>query len=261
MDEKVWDATTFTKNRDRLLDGQVAERFFEAVVEQAREAGVLSDDHFTVDGTLIEAWAGHKSFKEKGKGKGGNPGGGSGEDFHGERRCNTTHVSTTDPDARLYRKGRGKEAKLGYLGHVLMENRNGLAVGTRVTEAGGRSEREAALEMVLDLPGGKRVTLGGDKGYDVLEFIEQMRDLEVTPHIAVKQEKRKGGIDGRTTRHEGYDISQRKRKLVEQIFGWGKTIGLLRKMRHRGQKRVSWVFTFTMAAYNLVRMRNLLAPT
>lgn len=260
MDEKVWDATTFTKNRDRLLDGRVAERFFEAVVDQAREAGLLSDEHFTVDGTLIEAWAGHKSFQKKGKGPGGGSGG-SGENFHGERRRNETHASTTDPEARLYRKGRGKEAKLGYLGHVLMENRNGLAVGTRVTEAGGRSEREAALEMVLDLADGKRVTLGADKGYDVLEFIRQMRDLEVTPHIAVRKERRRGGVDGRTTRHEGYTISQRKRKLVEQIFGWAKTVGMLRKTRHRGRKRVSWVFTFTMAAYNLVRMRSLLAPT
>lgn len=258
MDEEVWDASTFSKNRDRLLEGDVAEAFFEAVVEQAREAGLLSDEHFTVDGTLIEAWAGHKSFQKKGKGPGG---GGSGEDFHGERRRNATHESRTDPEARLYRKGRGKEAKLGYLGHVLMENRNGLAVRTRVTEADGKREREAAVSMVLDLPEGKRATLGADKGYDVLEFIEDLRDLEVTPHIAVKKENRKGGVDWRTTRHPGYEVSQRKRKLVEQIFAWMKTVGVLRKTRHRGRDRVGWMFTFTAAAYNLVRMRNLLAPT
>ena len=259
MDDRVWDATVFTKNRDRLLEGEVAEAFFEAILRQAKEAGLMSDEHFTVDGTLIEAWAGHKSFQKKKGPRGGRDGGG--ENFHGERRRNTTHESTTDPESRLYRKGRGKEAKLGYLGHVLMENRNGLAVGTRVTEAGGRSEREAALAMVLDIPDGKRVTLGADKGYDVLEFIEQMRDLEVTPHIAAKTEKRRGGIDGRTTRHSGYGVSQRKRKLVEQIFGWIKTVGMLRKTRHRGRDRVGWVFTFTVAAYNLVRMRNLLVPT
>jgi IS5 family transposase len=258
MDEEVWDASTFSKNRDRLLEGDVAEAFFEAVVEQAREAGLLSDEHFTVDGTLIEAWAGHKSFQKKGKGPGG---GGSGEDFHGERRRNATHESRTDPEARLYRKGRGKEAKLGYLGHVLMENRNGLAVGTRVTEADGKREREAAVSMVLGIPGGKRATLGADKGYDVLEFIEDLRDLDVTPHIAVKKENRKGGVDWRTTRHRGYEVSQRKRKLVEQIFGWMKTVGVLRETRHRGRDRVGWMSTFTAAAYNLVRMRNLLAPT
>jgi transposase len=257
MDDAVWDASTFSKNRDRLLEGEVAEAFFEAVVSQAREAGLLSDEHFTVDGTLIEAWAGHKSFKKKGSGWGG----GGGEDFHGDRRRNETHESTTDPDARLYRKGRGKEARLSYLGHVLMENRHGLAVGTRVTEATGKAEREAALALVLEVPEGKRVTLGADKGYDVLEFIGQIRDLGVTPHIASKQPKRPGGIDGRTTRHAGYQVSQRKRKLVEQIFGWMKTVGVLRKTRHRGRDRVGWMFTFTAAAYNLVRMRNLLAPT
>jgi transposase len=258
MDDGVWDASTFSKNRDRLLEGQVAEAFFDAVVSQAREAGLLSDEHFTVDGTLIEAWAGQKSFKKKGSGPGG---GGSGEDFHGERRLNETHESTTDPDARLYRKGKGKEAKLCYMGHVLMENRHGLAVGTRVTAATGKAEREAGLALMLEVPEGKRVTLGADKGYDVLEFIEQMRDLEVTPHIAVKEPTRRGGIDGRTTRHVGYEVSQKKRKLVEQIFGWMKTVGLLRKTHHRGRDRVGWMFTFTAAAYNLVRMRNLLAPT
>jgi len=258
IDDPVWDATVFTKNRERLLEGEVAEGFFTAVVDQARAHGLLSDEHFTVDGTLIEAWAGHKSFKRK-----DNPGqhtppddpGNPSVDFHGERRRNLTHQSTTDPEARLARKGAGKEAKLSYAGHVLMENRNGIAVNGCVTQATGRAEAEAAMAMVEAIPGWHRITLGADKGYDRKQLVEQLRDHQVTPHIAQKQSS---AIDRRTSRYAGYAISQRKRKRVEEIFGWLKTVGGLRKTGHRGVKRVGWMFTLALAAYNLVRMRNLL---
>jgi transposase len=258
MDERVWDATVFSKNRDRLLAGEVADGFFAAVLDQARGQGLLSDEHFTVDGTLIEAWAGHKSFKRKDHSDTktsppedpGNPG----VDFHGERRTNDTHQSTTDPAALLARKGKGKESKLSYAGHVLMENRHGLAVNGCVTQATGRAEPQAAVAMVEQVPGWGRITLGADKGYDTKEFVRQLRDRLVTPHIARKQTSI---IDERTTRHPGYAISQRKRKRVEEIFGWLKTVGGLRKTRHRGVDRVGWMFTFALAAYNLVRMRNL----
>ena len=257
-DDPVWDVTVFSKNRERLLEGEIHQLFFQKVVEQARAQGLMSDEHFTVDGTLIEAWAGHKSFKPKGTGK---PKGGSRNpdaDFTGEKRSNDTHASTTDPDARLYRKSYGTESKLSYAGHVLMDNRHGLAVAGRLTLASNRSEREAALEMAADdMPGQSRATLGGDKGYDVRWFLEAVRALKITPHIAAKA--RYGAIDARTTRHRGYGVSQRKRKMVEQIFGWLKTVGLMRKTRHRGRARVGWMFSFTLAAYNLVRMRNLLA--
>jgi len=260
LDDAVWDATVFTKNRKRLLRGEVAKRFFAEVLGQARSHGLLSSEHFTVDGTLIEAWAGHKSFKPKdGGGKGEQPPEDPGNptvDFHGERRSNATHQSTTDPEARLARKGPGKEAKLSYAGHVLMENRNGLAVNGEVTQADGRAEPQAAIAMVEQIPGQHRVTLGADKGYDRKELVQEMRDHQVTPHIACKPTSI---IDQRTTRHPGYAISQQKRKRIEEIFGWLKTVAGLRKTRHRGVARVSWLFTFALAAYNLVRMRKLVS--
>ncbi len=256
MDDAVWDATTFSKNRDRLLRGEVAEAFFRAVVDEAREAGLLSDEHFTVDGTLIEAWAGQKSFRPKDEDDGSGGAGGRERDFHGEPRKNDTHVSTTDPDCRLYRKGRGKEARLVHMGHALTDNRHGLVVSTRTTLATGTAEREAAIAMLGGLAGGPSITVGGDKGYDSEVLVTQARELNVTPHVAQKMHS---AIDGRTTRHAGYEISQWKRKAVEQVFGWMKTVGNLRKTRHRGTERVGWMFTFGAAAYNLVRMRNLLA--
>ena len=262
IDEPVWDVTVFTKNRDRLLKGEVAEGFFAAVLAQARQRGLLSDEHFTVDGTLIEAWAGQKSFKRKGHDKAaetppkdddpGNPS----VNFHGERRRNATHQSTTDPQALLARKGAGKEAKLSYTGHVLMENRNGMAVKCCATQATGHAEPEAALAMVEKIPGWKRITLGADKGYDRKELVLEMREHRVTPHFARKSTSI---IDQRTTRHPGYQTSQRKRKRVEEIFGWVKTVGGLRKTRYRGLALVDWMFTLALAAYNLIRMRNLVS--
>lgn len=263
--EPVWHPTVFTKNRDRLLEGAVAEEFFSLVVNQARKKRLLSDDHFTVDGTLIEAWAGHKSFQRKGgdhdslnpppADRGSNPT----VNWHKEKRSNETHESLTDPMARLYKKTRGAEARLGYLGHVLTENRNGLVVDVRLTQAGGTAERDAAVAMLGNKPAWKRVTLGGDKGYDTRGFAAATRELNVTPHVAQNDRNRRSAIDERTTRHEGYAVSQRKRKRVEEVFGWMKTIALQRKTRFRGRDRVGWMFTFAAAAYNLVRMRNLLA--
>ena len=263
IDDPVWDVTVFTKNRDRLLEGNVAERFFEGVLAQAREQQLLSDEHFTVDGTLIEAWAGQKSFKVKDQARAkpvddpGNPT----VDFHGERRMNTTHQSTTDPEARLYKKAAGQEAKLCYQGHVLMENRHGLVVDTQVTEATGTAERETALTMAEALPGTPRKTLGGDKLYDTQDFVRDVRAAGVTPHVAQNTSGRRSAIDSRTTRHPGYAISQRRRKRIEEVFGWLKTVGLMRKTRHRGCGRVGWMFTFTTAVYNLVRIRNLAMAT
>ena len=260
MDDKVWDATVFSKNRDRLLEGDIARAFFERVLCHARAQHLLSDEHFTVDGTLIEAWAGQKSFKKKGA-KSGDSSGDSGNptvDFKGEKRTNETHQSTTDPDARLYKKAKGQESKLCYLGHLLMENRNGLAVNARVTKATGKAEREAAVDMLGELPGKSRITVGGDKAYDTKEFVRRTRSIGVTPHVAQNTKNRASAIDNRTTRHAGYPISQRKRKRVEEIFGWLKTVGFLRKTRHRGTNRVGWMFTFGVAVYNLVRMRNLM---
>jgi transposase len=260
MDDPVWAPTVFSKNRERLLEGEIADRFFDGVQAQALEHRLISDEHFTVDGTLVEAWAGHKSFKPKGTTSRGGPDdpGNPTVDFRGQKRSNATHASTTDPDARLYRKSFGTESKLCYAGHVLMENRNGLAINGRLTVATSRSEREAAEEMVRDVPGTRRITLGGDKAYDVFAFVDTLRDMNVSPHIAAKNAAY-SMIDGRTTRHPGYELSQKKRKRVEEIFGWLKTVGLLRKTRHRGRARVGWMFMFTLAAYNLVRMRNLLA--
>ena len=257
MDEAVWNHAVFSKNRDRLLNHEIAQAFFQRVLRQAKP--YLSDEHFTVDGTLLEAWASQKSFRPKDEAE--PPTGTPREaDFHGEQRSNETHQSTTDSDARLYKKSKGTEAKLSYLGHVLMENRNGLLVRTMVTQADGTAERDAALLMVSKIPGAKRVTLGGDKNYDTQDFVATARQMRITPHVA-QNDKRPGGsaIDGRTTRHAGYAISQQKRKRVEQSFGWMKMIGLLRKMKLRGLRNVSWWFTLVGAAYNLVRLRRLRA--
>jgi transposase len=257
VDEAVWVPTVYSKNRERLLQGGVAEAFFAEVLVEARSRDLLSDEHFTVDGTLLEAWAGLKSFKRKdgeGKPDDGDPGNPS-VDFHGEKRSNETHQSTTDPEARLAKKGAGKEAKLSYTGHVLMENRHGLVVNAKVTQATGTCEREASVEMMQEVAREPGATLGADKNYDSAEHVKQLRERGVTPHVA--QKARYSAIDGRTTRHAGYQVSQRVRKRVEEIFGWMKSVGLMRKLRHRGTARVSWMFTFTAAAYNLVRLRNL----
>jgi transposase len=263
MDDPIWNATVFTKNRERLRAGEIARAFFDRVVAQARGRGLLSDEQFTVDGTLVEAWASLKSFKRKDAPAAppddpGNPT----VNFHGERRSNETHVSSTDPEARLFRKADTREAKLSYTGHVLMENRNGLAVGSCVTRASGYAERAAALELVGAREPRRAATLGTDKSYDTHDFIAAVRLLHITPHVAQNTSHRRSAIDGRTTRHPGYAVSQQRRKRVEEIFGWLKTIGLMRKTRHRGTRRVDWMFTFTLAAYNLVRIRTLTAqPT
>lgn len=284
IDDEVWNPTTYSKNRDRLLKGDIASKFFEEVLAMAREANLLSSEHFTVDGTLLEAWAGHKSFKPKDPDRTNPPSSGgrsspeidaavaaalgrplvaSGRNkdanFHGQKRCNDTHQSTSDPDSRLFKKGR-EGAKLSYMGHVLTENRNGLVVDARVTRATGSGELEAAEDMLSAVPGPHRITLGADKGFDHRVFIAQLRELNVTPHIAQNTTNRRSYVDARTTRHPGYGVSQRKRKKVEEVFGWTKTVGGLRKLRHKGLALVKWVFTFTAAAYNLVRMRNLLHP-
>jgi len=260
MDDAVWSPTTFTKNRDRLLDGDIAAGFFDAILIHADSARLLSDEHFTVDGTLLEAWASQKSFRSRDQDPPTDGGGNPTVNFHGQRRTNATHQSTTDPDARLYKKARGREARLGYLGHVLMEHRSGLIVKTTVTPADGYGERDAALVMIEGVPGRQRITVAGDKAYDTRDFVAGVRAMQVTPHLAQNATGRRSAIDGRTTRHRGYAISQQKRKLVEQGFGWMKTIGGLHKLRHRGGALVTWIFTFTAAAYNIVRLRRLLAP-
>jgi transposase len=258
MDDVVWDVTVFTKNRQRLLDGDIAEEFFNKVLSQARVNKLLSDEHFSVDGTLIEAWASQKSFRPKGGNDGASGTTGSGRnaetDFRGHSRKNDTHECTSDPEAKLYKKSAGTAAKLTFMGHVLMENRNGLVVNARLTEANGYAERDAALEMVAELPEGGRITLGGDRGFDEAGFIDALRASGVTPHVS---QKITSALDRRTTRHSGYELSLRARKRIEEIFGWMKTIGVMRKTRHRGKRRVGWMFTFTAAAYNLIRMRNL----
>ena len=274
IDDPVWDATTFCKNRDRLLKGDVAQRFLEEVVDHARVRGLLSDDHFSVDGTLIEAWASMrpqgtrsgKSFRSRDQGDSDDgPSAGARRnaerDFHGEKRSNDTHASTTDSDARLLRKGAGKEAKLCHAGHVLMENRNGLAVAARVTPATGTAERDAAKDMIAAIPGRRLITLGADKAYDTGDFVRAMRDMATTPHVAQYTGQRRSRIDARTTRHPGYAASHRARKRIEETFGWVKTVGGLRKTRHRGTKRVGWMFTLTVAAYNVVRIPKLAAAT
>jgi transposase len=257
MDDKVWDHSVFSKNRDRLIKHDVATRFFETIRRQAERAGLLSNEHFTVDGTLIEAWASMKSFRPKDDQDPPTSGGRNSEvDFKGQQRKNETHQSTTDPDARLLKKGKGKEAKLCFMGHALMENRSGLVVDSRLTHATGTAERDAALEMIEDVPGTQQITLGADRGYDVASFVKDLRQLRATPHVA---QKTKGtAIDKRTTRHAGYQTSLKIRKRVEEIFGWMKTTGILRKTRHRGLERVECDFTMAVTAYNLVRMRTLI---
>ena len=259
MDEPVWDVTVFTKNRERLLKADVAKQFFQLVVEQARALNLMSDEHFTVDGTLVEACASLKSFKKIGEDEEPPPDdpGNPTVNFHGERRSNKKHESTTDADALLARKGTGKEAKLSYSAHVLMENRNGLVTEAEVLQAHGTAEWDAALVMMESIPGTQPVTVGADKGYDTKDFVAEARNMHVTPHVAQNNKGRKSAIDGRTTRHPGYIISQRKRKRVEEIFGWMKTVGGMRKLRHRGLQLVGWMFTLAAAAYNLVRIRNL----
>jgi len=261
LDDEVWDATVFTKNRDRLLEAEVAKDFLRLVVEQAREQGWASEEHFTVDGSLLEAWASAKSFQPKNK-KGGPPADDPGNptvNYRGEKRSNETHESKSDPEAQLARKGPGKEAKLSYSGNLLVENRNGLIVDSRVWEATGWAERYAALEMLEKLPGSGRVTVGGDKGFDTGDFVRECRNIWVTPHVAQNLGRNGGSaIDSRTTRQQGYALSQNKRKRIEECFGWLKTIALMGKVRHRGTLKVDWIFTFACAAYNLVRMRNLM---
>jgi transposase len=259
IDDKVWVPETFSTNRDRLMEGDVAQAFFDQVLAQARSRDLLSDDHFTVDGTLLEAWASQKSFRPMDEPQDPPSGDRNPEiDFRGEKRSNATHRSTTDPDARLAKKG-NTAAKLCYVASALMENRNGLIVDTEVEHATGTAERDSALAMLKRRPERKkRRTLGADKHYDTKEFVAGCREVNFTPHVAQNITKNRGSaIDGRTTRHEGYKVSQRKRKLVEQGFGWDKTVGLLDKLRHRGKKLVGWVYTFTSAAYNLVRLRTL----
>jgi transposase len=264
MDAPIWDTTVFTKNRDRFLEGEVAAQFFRAVLGQPEVRALLSDEHFSIEGTLSEAWASMKSFKPTAEAGGEPPAGAGGgrnpeRDFHGERRRNDTHASTTDPDARLFRKGRGKEAKLCHMGHLLMENRNGLIVDALLTPATGTAERDAALAMLGRQGGRHRATLGADKAYDAAGLVADLRALHVTPHVAQNTANRRSAIDRRTTRHPGYAASQRIRKRIEESFGWIKTVAGLRKTRHRGTARVGWLFTLTAAACNLVRLPKLLA--
>ena len=260
MDDPVWDATTFSKNRDRLLRGDVARELLAKVVQEAHKRGLMSEEHFTVDGTLLKAWASQKSFlptASAGKGPGDDDPGNPSVDVHGEKRSNKTHRSKTDPDSRLYRKSANRGAELSYMGHVLAENANGLVAAAQASLATGRAEREVAVEMVGAIAGIHQVTVGGDKGYDTRQFVEELRYRSATPHVAQNTINRRSAIDGRTTRHPGYKISQRKRKRIEEIFGWMKTVGLLRQLRHRGRETIDWIFKFTAAAYNLTRIRNL----
>jgi transposase len=268
IDDPVWDHSTFSKNRDRLLEGEVAAKFLSAILAQPQVKRLLSSDHFSVDGTLIEAWASIKSFRRKDGGDNDShgPGRNAERSFHKEKRSNETHRSTTDPDARLYKKGDGQPAKLCYMGHALMENRHGLAVGGGVSQATGTAERETALDLI-DGRGrsGRRITLGADKAYDVSQFVRDLRDRSVTPHIAIDGHlsktgtPRKTAVDGRTTRHVGYDISQRCRKRIEEVFGWIKSSAGLAKVKLRGRERVNAAFTMALAAYNLIRLPKLLA--
>jgi transposase len=261
VDEPVWVPTVFTKNRDRLLEADVARKFLAELMEHKELRGLLSDEHFSVDGTQIAAWASMKSFKAKdGSGDPPGPGRNGERDFHGEKPSNATHASSTDPEAQLYRKGRGKEAKLSFIGHALMENRSGLIVAATLTQATGTAEREAAEAMVVrHSPGARRITLGADKGYDAAAFVADMRALNVTPHIAQNVSGRRSAIDARTTRHPGYTVSQQKRKRVEEPFGWGKTIGGLARPMLRGVRKLGFKFTLTMAGYNLIRLPKLIA--
>jgi hypothetical protein len=263
-DARIWDETVFSKNRDRLLNGAIASKFFQKVLEMAESEGLVSNDHFSVDGTQIQAWASHKSFQpkveDKKSGSGNDDPGNPSIDFHGEKRTNETHESKTDPESRLYKKSKGAESKLSYLGHALMENRNGLVVDTQVTHADGTAERDSAMGMAMRISTEHRKTVGADKAYDTENFVEVLGALNVTPHVA-QNTKRRGGsaIDERTTRHPGYEVSQKKRKLIEEIFGWLKTVGPMRRPHFRGLKRMSWWFKFSVAVYNLLRIRNLTA--
>lgn len=261
MDDPVWDHSTFSKNRDRLLQSDIARRFFEAVLAQAESEGLTSDEHFTVDGTLIEAWASLKSVRRKDGSDEPPTGGGRNpdRDFRGQKRTNETHASRTDPEAQLFRKGLGKEARLYYMGHVLMENRHGLVVDGALTPATGTAERDQALAMVTGRPGQHRITLGADKNYDTRDFVANLRAFQVTPHVAQNVSNRRSAIDGRTTRHTGYQVSQRVRKRVEEIMGWGKEIGPIRKTKLRGAGKVGFQLMLTLSGYNVVRMRNILA--
>jgi transposase len=251
--DPAFDASTFSKNKERLLEHQVAKEFLAAVLEEAKRRKLLSEDHFTVDGTLLESWASLKSFRPKdgGKDTSGPEEKNPSVDFHGEKRSNDTHQSTTDPEARLAKKGRGKEAKLCFTGHVLMENRNGLVVDVSLTHATGTAERDTALDMLEEVPGAHRITVGADKGYDTVDFITSCREMKVTPHVACRQTTK---LDRRTTRHIGYQVSQRIRKRVEEIFGWVKTVGGGRKLRYKGLERNQLWWELTAAAYNLLRM-------
>jgi len=280
MDAPVWDATTFSKNRDRLLDGDVAQRLLAAVVAQPRVSALMSNEHFSVDGTLIQAWASHKSFQPKPDADGGDPpsassgspstgtaGRNAEQNWRGQKRSNDTHRSTTDPDARLARKSNGQASVLAYAGHVLMENRNGLVAHSCLTHATGTAERDAALVLVDQLKPRRRITLGADKGYDVLGFVQALRQRRVTPHITTDRRVsklgvvRRSGVDGRTTRHPGYAVSQRARKRIEEVFGWIKSSAGFRQTRHRGRERVAWCFDLAATAYNLIRLPKLLAAT
>ena len=260
IDDRVWDASTFSKNRDRLLAGDVAAAFLARLLDRPEVRRLLSSEHFSVDGTLIEAWASTKSFRPKDAGdEPPSAGRNDSRDFHGERRSNETHASTTDRDARLYGKGPGMEARLCFLGHLLMENRNGLVVDAELTRASGHAERLAALAMLDRLPTQGRATLGADRGYDAKDFVAELRERWVTPHVAQNTSGRRSAIDGRTTRHAGYALSQKARKLIEEAIGWIKITGGQARTCYRGLERVRWSFTFTAAAYNLIRLPKLLA--
>jgi len=251
--DPAFDPSVFSKNKERLLEHEVAREFLGAVLDEARRRKLLSEDHFTVDGTLLEAWASLKSFRPK-DGTGSLPAGGEKNpevDFHGEKRTNDTHQSTTDPEALLAKKGKGKEAKLSFMGHILMENRNGLVVDVAMTQATGTAERKAALEMLGKIPGKRRITVGGDKNYDTKGFVAECRSMTITPHVARRETSI---VDGRTTRHPGYQVSQRIRKRVEEIFGWDKTVAGGRKLRYKGVERNGLWWELTAAAYDLLRM-------
>ena len=252
MDDPVWNHSVFSKNRDRLLLHDIDELFFNAIKQQAKAKKLMSQEHFSVDGTLVDACASMKSFKPKEGSEDHDD-----DDFHGQKRSNETHASTTDPDAKLFRKGKGKESKLCHMGHLLTENRNGLIVGAIVTEAGTAQEWDAGIDLLANLGARPGMSVGADKGYDTAEFVEGCRGLNITPHVAAK--KSGSAIDGRTTRTKGYGISQAKRKRIEECFGWMKDIGLMRKLRHVGREKMGWLFRFTAAAYNITRLRGLLA--
>jgi len=263
VDDPVWVPTVFTKNRDRLLEADVARKFLAALLNHKEVRTLLSDEHFSVDGTQIQAWASMKSFVAKdGSSEPPSPGRNGERDFHNEKRSNDTHASTTDPESKLYKKGKGKEAKLSFMGNAMTENRNGFVVEAELRQASGTVEREAAKDMITRRsPGSERITVGGDKGFDSADFVADLRALNVTPHIAQNTTNRASAIDGRTTRHPGYEISQKKRKLVEEPFGWGKTIGGLARPMLRGVKRLNFKFTLTMAAYDLIKLPRLLEAT